>query len=366
MTTRLRRLGVCAAAVGVLAAVVPATASATPVITMSGSTSVAPLATLLAKAVPEEAPRQGEVQARPGRLGRRRRRRGRRPRDDRQLLARPEAQRSGRPRLQQDRPDAICLVTNPANPLPTSPRSTSRRSSPARSATGARCRARRSTGTIDLVGRTAASGTQDAFQKIFMGSKTVISAIARRRPPTASSSRRSRPTRTRSATSRSTSPTGVSTRRATRRRLQPAQRQVRPVPRRAQLLDGHPRARRPGVVQKFITWVQNSPKAAGDRRQALGPADSDARTRLRQPWSDRRAELMLGALACAVLLIDRADGRLRRSRRRGRRSQHNGLRWFGPGGNVDVAARRRCSTRRRTRRPPTTPARLAADLRARS
>ena len=49
MTTRIRRLGVCAASVGVLAAVVPAAAQATPVITMSGSTSVAPLATLLAK-----------------------------------------------------------------------------------------------------------------------------------------------------------------------------------------------------------------------------------------------------------------------------------------------------------------------------
>ena len=44
-----------------------------------------------------------EVQARPGRLGHRRRRRRRRPRDDRQLLARPEGHRPGRPRLQQDR-----------------------------------------------------------------------------------------------------------------------------------------------------------------------------------------------------------------------------------------------------------------------
>ena len=33
-------------------------------------------------------------------------------------------------------------------------------------------------GTIDLVGRTAASGTQDAFQKIFMGTTTVTSSIA--------------------------------------------------------------------------------------------------------------------------------------------------------------------------------------------
>jgi phosphate transport system permease protein len=56
--------------------------------------------------------------------------------------------------------------------------------------------------------------------------------------------------------------------------------------------------------------------------------------RLRQPWPDRRAELMLGALACAVLLIivlmvvfvaQEAWPTFR----------HNGLSWLGPGGNVD-------------------------------
>lgn len=56
--------------------------------------------------------------------------------------------------------------------------------------------------------------------------------------------------------------------------------------------------------------------------------------RLRQPWSDRRAELTLGALACAVLLIivlmvifvfNEAWPTF----------QHNGLSWLGPGGNVD-------------------------------
>jgi phosphate ABC transporter permease protein PstC len=56
--------------------------------------------------------------------------------------------------------------------------------------------------------------------------------------------------------------------------------------------------------------------------------------RLRQPWPDQRAERMLGALACAVLLIivlmvvfvaKEAWPTL----------QHNGLKWLGPGGNVD-------------------------------
>ena len=53
--------------------------------------------------LPQAVPGPREVQARPGRLGRRRRRRRRRPRDDRQLLARSEGQRSGRHLLQQDR-----------------------------------------------------------------------------------------------------------------------------------------------------------------------------------------------------------------------------------------------------------------------
>ncbi|MCW2995890.1 MAG: binding-protein-dependent transport system inner rane component [Conexibacter sp.] len=57
--------------------------------------------------------------------------------------------------------------------------------------------------------------------------------------------------------------------------------------------------------------------------------------RLRQPWSDRRAELTLGALACAVLLVivlmvvfvaNEAWPTF----------QHNGLRWLFPGGNVDT------------------------------
>jgi phosphate ABC transporter permease protein PstC len=55
---------------------------------------------------------------------------------------------------------------------------------------------------------------------------------------------------------------------------------------------------------------------------------------LRKPWPDRRAELMLGALASAILLlivvmvvfvVQEAWPTF----------QHNGLKWLGPGGNVD-------------------------------
>ena len=57
--------------------------------------------------------------------------------------------------------------------------------------------------------------------------------------------------------------------------------------------------------------------------------------RLREPWSDRRAERTLGALACLVLLaiilmIVFVGARAWPSFR------HNGLSWFGAKGDVDV------------------------------
>jgi phosphate transport system permease protein len=57
--------------------------------------------------------------------------------------------------------------------------------------------------------------------------------------------------------------------------------------------------------------------------------------RLRQPWPDQRAERTLGALACAVLIVivlmvvfvfKEAWPTF----------AHNGLKWLGPGGNVDI------------------------------
>jgi phosphate ABC transporter permease protein PstC len=65
--------------------------------------------------------------------------------------------------------------------------------------------------------------------------------------------------------------------------------------------------------------------------------------RLRQPWTDRRAELVLGALACAVMatialmvvfVFKEAWPTFR----------HNGLSWLGPGGNVDEQIGRMVNT----------------------
>src|SRR3954468_607425 len=177
MTTRLRRLGVCAAAVGVLAAVVPGTASATPVITMSGSTSVAPLATLLAKEYLKTHPGKvkfklaqggsdvGIADVAAGRVTIGNSSRDSKPGDPGVFFNKIAR-------------DAICLVTNPKNTLGNLSQATIQGIFSGTIRDWSQVPGATATGTIDLVGRTAASGTQDAFQKIFMGSKTVTTSIA--------------------------------------------------------------------------------------------------------------------------------------------------------------------------------------------
>jgi phosphate transport system permease protein len=56
--------------------------------------------------------------------------------------------------------------------------------------------------------------------------------------------------------------------------------------------------------------------------------------RLRQPWSDQRAERMLGALACAVLLVIILMV-VFVAKEAWPTFKHNGLSWLLPGGNVD-------------------------------
>jgi phosphate transport system substrate-binding protein len=178
MTTRLRRLGACAAAAGALAAVGPATASAVPVITMSGSTSVAPLAGMLAKAYVKAKPgkvkfklAQGGSDVGISDVAAGRVTIGMSSRD-------PKPSDSGGIFFNKIARDAICLVTNPDNKLPNLSQQTIQGIFSGKVRDWSQVPGATATGTIDLVGRTAASGTQDAFQKIFMGSGKVASSIA--------------------------------------------------------------------------------------------------------------------------------------------------------------------------------------------
>ena len=96
--------------------VLPAAASAKTTITMSGSTSVAPLAAKLARGL-REARSTGSrpLPPAPGRLGHRHRRRRPRSCDDRQLVARPAARRPGRPRRSTGSP-ATASASSPTGP----------------------------------------------------------------------------------------------------------------------------------------------------------------------------------------------------------------------------------------------------------
>ena len=126
------------------------------------------------KGLPQGPPGAATFRLAAGRLGRRRRRRRRRPRDDRQLLARPEAApiRAASSSTGSRATRSASRRTR-ATRSPACRRRRSRRSSAARVRDWSQVPGSPKSGPIDLVVRTAASGTQDAFQKIFMGSAKV-------------------------------------------------------------------------------------------------------------------------------------------------------------------------------------------------
>jgi phosphate transport system substrate-binding protein len=177
MSRRIRLLGVTAIVAAVAGAAIPASASAIPVITMSGSTSVAPLAALLARAYHQQYPNRvkfrlaqggsdvGVADVAAGRVSI-----GNSSRD-------PKSSDSG-VFFNKIAKDAICLVTNPANPIANLSQEQIQGIFSGDVRNWEDIPGSGTTGSIDLVVRTAASGTQDAFQKIFMGSKTVSGSSA--------------------------------------------------------------------------------------------------------------------------------------------------------------------------------------------
>jgi phosphate transport system substrate-binding protein len=170
------RLALTAAAA--LAVAAPATASAKTTITMSGSTSVAPLAAKLAKLyvkthknvafkLLQGGSDVGISDVAHDRVTIGNSSRDPKPTDPAGLVFNKIAR------------DAVCLITNNANPIGNV--STAqiqgifgggvRNWSDVPNGNG---------GTIDLIGRTAASGTYDAFNKIFMGSTKISQTMAQK------------------------------------------------------------------------------------------------------------------------------------------------------------------------------------------
>ena len=316
-----------------------ATAAARTTITMSGSTSVAPLAAQLAKAYVKTHPGRVKFKLAAGRLGHRRRRRRRRPRDDRQLLARPEADRPGRHRLQQDRPGRDLRRHEPGEPgRRTSTRRRSRRSSRGKVRDWSEVPGSTASGPIDLVGPHRGLGHAGRVPEDLHGQSRRSPRARPRRPPTASSQQtvQSRPERDRLRLA------GLHqglTRRAYKGvAVHPAQREVRPVRRRPQLLDGHPRRadgrgaevhplgpeQRKAAQQIIAThWV---PLAVDWRTGCTAATSRPGATGAPSACSARCASLVLLLIAAwSSSSFAKAWPSF----------AHNGLAWFGAGGNVD-------------------------------
>jgi phosphate transport system substrate-binding protein len=177
MSRRIRLLGVTAIVAAVAGAAIPASASAIPVITMSGSTSVAPLAALLARAYHQQYPNRvkfrlaqggsdvGVADVAAGRVSI-----GNSSRD-------PKSSDTG-VFFNKIARDAICVVTNPGNPIANLSQAQIQGIFSGDVRNWEDIPGSGTTGSIDIVTRTAASGTQDAFQKIFMGSKSISGSAA--------------------------------------------------------------------------------------------------------------------------------------------------------------------------------------------
>jgi phosphate transport system substrate-binding protein len=163
-----------------IAAFAPAVAGAKTTLTMSGSTSIAPLASKLASSYLKQPGIRKKVSFRLSQGGsdigisdvaRGRVTIGNSSRD-------PQPSDPGGLVFSKIARDAICIVTNKDNPLPNISQETVQAIFSGQVRTWEKVPGAKASGTIDLVVRTAASGTQDAFQNIFMGQDLRVSPSA--------------------------------------------------------------------------------------------------------------------------------------------------------------------------------------------
>jgi phosphate transport system substrate-binding protein len=175
---RIHRLIAAAATVTALA--FPGNAIAKPTITLSGSTSVAPLASKLAKAYVKKHKVQFKILQGGSDIG-----------VSDVAHGRVTLGMSSRDPLPSDpgglvfnriARDGICVATNPGNPISNLSQAQVQGIFSGRVRSWSQVPGARTSGTIDLMVRNAASGTQDAFQNIFMGQSLRVSPSASQKP----------------------------------------------------------------------------------------------------------------------------------------------------------------------------------------
>ena len=172
------RVAAAAAAISITAAAAPATAGATT-ITLSGSTSVAPLAAKLASKYVKSKKGiqfkllQGGSDVGIADVSRGRVTLGMSSRD-------PKSSDPGGLVFNEIARDAICMVTNPDNKLSNISQAQVQAVFGGSVRDWGAVNGSSLNSTIDVVVRTAASGTQDAFQKIFMESTKIFSGASQK------------------------------------------------------------------------------------------------------------------------------------------------------------------------------------------
>jgi phosphate transport system substrate-binding protein len=177
MRNSVRAAAATLAASAVLVAVPAAANAKTTVITMSGSTSVAPLATQLAKAykkthkgvkfkIAQGGSDVGISDAAKGAVSI-----GNSSRD-------PKTSDPGGLAFNKIARDAVCLITNPSNKVGDLSQAQIQGIFSGKIRDWSQVPGATAKGTINLVTRTATSGTADAFQKLFMGTNTLSSVVA--------------------------------------------------------------------------------------------------------------------------------------------------------------------------------------------
>jgi len=176
--TRAAIAAACAAALAAVSLPSHAAAASKPTITASGSTSVAPLAFQLARGYLRQHPGRvkfkiaqggsdvGVADVGAGRVSIGMSSRDPKPSDPSGLVFNKIAR------------DAVCVITNPANPIANLSTAQIQAIFSGSVRDWSQVPGAGVAGTINIITRTPASGTQDAFQKIFMGTKTVGSTAS--------------------------------------------------------------------------------------------------------------------------------------------------------------------------------------------
>jgi phosphate transport system substrate-binding protein len=168
------------AVLAVVALVLPASAAAKPTITLSGSTSVAPLAAKLAQEYVKKHKVKFKILQGGSDLGvsdvaHGRVTLGMSSRD-------PLPSDPGGLQFNRIARDGVCVATNPGNSIANLSQEQVQGIFSGRVRSWSQVPGAKIGGTIDLIVRNAASGTQDAFQNIFMGQNLRVAPSASQKP----------------------------------------------------------------------------------------------------------------------------------------------------------------------------------------